>query len=301
MRLSLLFLVLASALVVENINADKLNLAPILKLGLRLVLINLKRLESVTLVPENDTWTIPVDLKNISTGSINFKNAQVYGFQTLDIAGISANDADPSNENNIIDLCVNLLFDQLGISTNYDADIGLIDEIPIYGDGKINLAVSQVILDLCLNINISPDFSQISVDDVALSLELHNSPSYITKFWKNDSFSEILSTIINTLEKIIFMWMDYEKECTSSLISPIVQYALNSILPNDIDSNLVINSTCLEESVEEVVDLYDTLKELIAAYNEGSVTNLISSINAEQVKEAMGKMEKMILEILDNE
>lgn len=52
-----------------------------------------------------------------------------------------------------------------------------------------SLALSDVIFDLCLNIDISEDFSQLSVDNVALSLQSHDSP-VSSAVWKLFIFSK---------------------------------------------------------------------------------------------------------------
>lgn len=71
------------------------------------------------------------------TGSINLKNARIYGFETLEITELDVNNIDTTDSNNVVNVYMDLLITKIGISSNYDADAGIVDAIPIYGDGEI--------------------------------------------------------------------------------------------------------------------------------------------------------------------
>ncbi|KAJ8918371.1 hypothetical protein NQ315_008065 [Exocentrus adspersus] len=300
-HLRLLILVFIIALAIQTEKADgSLSLAPILEIGVRFVLLNLKRMGSITLL-EDSTISIPESIKNISIGTIHLKSTQISGFETLTIVKIAAKDVDSTENTTKTNLCVSLLIDKIAFSTNYNADVGIIDEIPLYGLGDVKLAASDVDFSLCLNINIDEDFSDLSVDGLTLNLRLHDSPSSITGFWKSNEASDLVTAIINILEKFVCMWLDYEKDCFSCIISPVIQYVINSILPNNIDNKLDIKCSCLEEMFSKKSQIENLWNGLLQSYNEGTVISMINSVNKEHIKEGIQQIQSGVSKILYNE
>ncbi|KAJ8979914.1 hypothetical protein NQ317_005350 [Molorchus minor] len=341
MRSHLVVIVFAALFCASGVTADgELDIASLLKIGLRFVLLNIRHNGNVT-ITDNTTIELPDAIKNIScpcnyyrcvygnrspgcpgggectaagvlhptsikagpefdrqlcnlvakvllqaVGTLGLQNAHLYGFNSMDITTLTTSNLDTPDDNTKTTF--------LGISTNYDADIGILDEIPIYGDGEINLAVSNVNLGLDLNINTEADLSVVYVDEVTLTLRMHDSTSYITRFWKNDEISDYVSLGLMVLEQLICMFISYEDECFSCVTSKVLQYAMNSILPNNLDNNLVLDCACLDVLYKNKYNLSSHLERVIYLYQD----NKAPFLNEEEVQNIRGLFVDIIKDIM---
>ncbi|KAJ8933699.1 hypothetical protein NQ314_013865, partial [Rhamnusium bicolor] len=129
--------------------------------------------------------------------------------------------------------------------------------------------------------------------------------SYITRFWKNKSVSEFVTVIINILEKFVCMWMSYENECISCVLSPVVQYIVNDILPNNYENRLDIDCACLKGALGNkfgiTYNVEEKLERLIYSYYQGNITNELTNKDVNNVKDIFEVVTNSIIEILNKE
>ncbi|KAJ8951077.1 hypothetical protein NQ318_003775 [Aromia moschata] len=184
-------------------------------------LSNLKLQKEVSL-PEI-SWNLSETIESeLVLGTVQLTDLIITGFETLEsqIENIESTE-DENGDNNI---CVYVPLDYLELRTDYDADVGIADEIPLYGEGSF----SQKIEDIKFNICTFVSFANGYVDDVKVTIQYRHNPANLTGWWKNERSNAFVLQFLNVFNLMFAMWNAYEPDRTSCLISPIAQYILNN-------------------------------------------------------------------------
>ncbi|KAJ8951074.1 hypothetical protein NQ318_003772 [Aromia moschata] len=204
---------------------NQLDIAGLLEIGIRFVVLNLRKAETITLIKDSTTLVLPDSVKNVTVGSAKLENFYLYGFNTLDITSLSASNLDAPDDSSKTNLCLGLTADRLGLSTLYDADIGIINEIPVYGIGEINLALSKIKIDLCTDVYTKQNFTELYVDELSIQLQVHDSPTGLAN---GISLESILETMINSYHRGISITLT-EKEINDlkQLLKELLQIILS--------------------------------------------------------------------------
>ncbi|CAH1117973.1 unnamed protein product [Phaedon cochleariae] len=119
---------------------------------LNLLLNNLKRLETVTLIPSQD-FVLPDWLSDYDTiGSLTLKNTQIRGLDSMTLINCIAKEKTPvdasDTSNVMITMLLNLTLDRIELFTGYDIDVGILNMIPLYGIGDLNIWKEAIIVPL---------------------------------------------------------------------------------------------------------------------------------------------------------
>ncbi|KAG5877390.1 hypothetical protein JTB14_028001 [Gonioctena quinquepunctata] len=244
MNFRVILTLLTGAALVENATAS--DISGLINIGLKIILNDIKRMGD-TILSKNLPIEIPKELEELMLGSLNLKNVTLHGLGGLQFKSKATNikiDDENVSKTNVV---FNLDFNQIGLLTNYIADIGILDELPIYGDGVINLAVSKVSVGVNVSITTKSLFSLKKIEDLNIQLSFRDAPANITGIWKNDDASYFASELVTILEKLFCMWYNYEKDCIDCVLSNILEFVINLFLAFQKGNILTIKCECLKD------------------------------------------------------
>ncbi|XP_018574038.1 uncharacterized protein LOC108913057 [Anoplophora glabripennis] len=178
-------------------------------------------------------------------GTLNLTNILGTGLETItnSVQNMEATEDEDGNNN----LCVLFPAEHLELTLNYDADIGIDDELPIYGNGYLLFRLENIAFNACMFINHDENY----IDDVVVNLLYRHTPLELTGFWRNNEVSIILTRLLNIANRYIAMWNNYEPERTSCLWSPLFSYALNVWFENK-NASLDFDPLCVKEIISDV-------------------------------------------------
>ncbi|VEN52542.1 unnamed protein product [Callosobruchus maculatus] len=276
MKFSTLFPVFIAVLVCQ-VQADLITVA--VNIILTIIRKNLERDEYVGLIPDVK-FRFPDAVKDLAAGTLELKDVRLHGFKDAVKTLIATDGSDQkySIQN------VKIYFDvpQVSLEMQYDADLGFVDEIPIYGTGNIRLEISKLLLHLTTEVSISKTewLKDTTVESLKLDFGFrHSSKSEITNFWRNDTASKFLSTVINILIELFSMWFNYERECINCIASEAIMKIANKILHPDKDIDPKFTCECLKDIFKGKYKLEDTIETLISNYNNNeNITDIVTTI-----------------------
>ncbi|XP_057656086.1 uncharacterized protein LOC130893760 [Diorhabda carinulata] len=240
MGIKIIFFSVFAFLLIENCSS----ISPtILNYALNYIISKIK---GANITIPNVLITIPDPFQDVIVGYINLTNLHIYGLDTLDakanVDGLTT-DREGFNKNNITVIGI---FDNIGINTDYNLDMGILDLIPLYGAGTLNLGFKK--FDFNVN-TILYDYltlhnaSLVNLD-VGFAFRDSNKVS-ITGFWKNEEVSSFLTELFKLLEITFCMWYNYYKACIDCIFSNILEIILNLFLNADAESGIACD--CFEE------------------------------------------------------
>ncbi|CAH1989813.1 unnamed protein product [Acanthoscelides obtectus] len=278
MKFFALFFVFA-AISMSNVDADFITVA--VNIILSIVTRNMERREYVELIPKY-RYEFPKEIAVLAAGSLELKNIRLYGLKEAHKVMAAKDGAKDNSTHYVENVGIYLNVPEIFLELEYDADLGFVDEVPIYGTGNIRLQLSKLLLNLTTEVSINKQqlWKDITVEDLTLDFGFrHSSKSQITNFWRNKTVSGILSTTINILVELFSMWFNYEKECINCIVGESIQKAANEILhpKNEVDSRF--DCECLRDLFKGKYKLEKTVETLITGYNSNqSFVELVSKI-----------------------
>nr|XP_023030064.1 uncharacterized protein LOC111517989 [Leptinotarsa decemlineata] len=196
-----------------------------------------------------------------------------------------------------VNVSLALTLDKLGLDTGYDVDIGILNELPIYGVGKIKLGISRVRVEMNVMLNLKSDLSKKNISDLNLQIAFYDTPAEITGFWKNSRASQFLTGIINILEKLFCMWFTYEKDCGNCVLAKLIEFGINQYLdPKEV--NLVVDCDCLKNNK---YNLKNVLENIGNSYVHGGSEAVNKYLASEEVYNILLDLYQNISAIIVNE
>ncbi|KAJ8979917.1 hypothetical protein NQ317_005353 [Molorchus minor] len=232
-------------------------------------------------------------------GTFLLTNFTISGLDTLtsDLLNIQSTlDEDGYNY-----VCVYIPTEYLTLTTEYDADIGVADEIPLYGEGTFRYTLSDIDYNVCL----TADFDVGYVYNVVAHLLYRHNPIELTGWWRNRQATEIIEKLVNVLDMLFAMWSSYNPNHASCVISPIIQYLVNNNIEYE-NNTITFNTTCLQEILTEVnhdetsnleYKLFSTMK----TNNDDIVLDSFLDKNQYTVVDWIKSAFSYITNVLDNE
>ncbi|CAG9858339.1 unnamed protein product [Phyllotreta striolata] len=229
-------------------------LSPItIKIALGAALFKIKSMKQLTINNEL-LINVPKILEEYGVGYAKFNNLTIYGFDTMayDFDPVDLPDEGDFTVNNIP---VNLSFAEIGVRSKYYVDMGILDTIPVYGEGDFRLGFNET--NVFINLTMSDQYAQnISIRDFDLKFVMRDSnQNYIRNFWKNEVVSNFLSSLINDIEPLFCAWYDYNSECIDCILSRIIQKIADQVLYPGKHSH--IKCRCLNEVTDEMQNILD--------------------------------------------
>ncbi|KAJ8918372.1 hypothetical protein NQ315_008066 [Exocentrus adspersus] len=254
--------------------ADTIDISALqLKVYIWMFLSNLKTDQNIT-VPDV-SWTFSDNVQ----GTLSLSNVLVTGLETLTSSPDNINVTEDEDENN--NACILIPIERLQLNLDYVADIGIDNEIPIYGDGSFLFAQEKIEYTICMFIN----FNERYLDDVVFRATYRHKP--ITGFWKHSEVSLILEGLLNIINRFVAMWNVYEPERASCISTPFVSYVLNRWFGNE-NATFEFDSTCLKEILfdgTEDIDIHSIeehiLGKMLDAHANGVDDNILNQFAEE--------------------
>ncbi|CAH1105112.1 unnamed protein product [Psylliodes chrysocephalus] len=241
MQYKSIFLVLTLFVVVENCLAI---LPLFIELGIKVAMDIIKNKFNVKkdLLP----LKIPDAFTEYAIGNLDLRNFSTYGFNTLTYTDkvISLPKEGRISKENIT---INLNLAQIGLKTDYDIDIGVLDLLPVFGKGGFQIGIADINLYMNLVLN-DIGSRNLSIADLNVQLSIrHSKENYITGFWHNDAVSRFLTEAINVIEPVVCALYDYNYICIDCIISQVLEFLIN-LLVLKAHPQPHITCTCLDGS-----------------------------------------------------
>ncbi|VEN52541.1 unnamed protein product [Callosobruchus maculatus] len=222
MKFSTLFPVFIAVLVCQ-VQADLITVA--VNIILTIIRKNLERDEYVGLIPDVK-FRFPDAVKDLAAGTLELKDVRLHGFKDAVKTLIATDGSDQkySIQN------VKIYFDvpQVSLEMQYDADLGFVDEIPIYGTGNIRLEISKLLLHLTTEVSISKTewLKDTTVESLKLDFGFRHSSkdifkgkykledtieTLISNYNNNENITDIVTTIRQdvNLRRLYYNGADY--------------------------------------------------------------------------------------------
>ncbi|XP_060517775.1 uncharacterized protein LOC132696778 [Cylas formicarius] len=210
----------------STVAADVTILNDLLKIAIKYLTLSLKNAETISL------GDIPLDLDILNNadfaGEFIAGGTNIYGFDTLNL---DIKNVNLLSENGYITFRLDdLSVDKLGIEIqDYYLDIGLFNEVPLYGEGKMKFEIRNI----TLNINTAFNIEKWKFETLSALLTFRHSKVTITKFWNNEKLDGIVSNALTDMEALAAMFWDYNVECISCGIGQVVKHIFNELLTGD--------------------------------------------------------------------
>ncbi|CAG9858337.1 unnamed protein product [Phyllotreta striolata] len=289
MNLRILFITVAFLLCVQFTQSEEDYFSAFLiKIALETTLNEIKNTGHVVIFKNLHIKT-PGILDDVIMGAIGVRNVTLYGLSTLEYS--DAVDVDKEMENNvaikIYNIDVNATLEKIGLHTVYELDLNLLNELPLYGKGDIQLEVRNV--DIKTNATFN-DRNGLKLQDLDFDLTFRSSnESYVTGFWHNSNVSQFITKILNKIERYIAMLYNYHKECFKCIIKQIIKIIINHKLTKE--KLTYSRCKCLEGSA-----FIDKLQEIIIAVDSKAINNILARLK--EMLEDKEKLKKIAKEII---
>ncbi|CAG9766516.1 unnamed protein product [Ceutorhynchus assimilis] len=171
----------------------------------------------------NISEPICVDKMNLSSsndqlnGFIDVINFKLYGIKEM-----VAEKLDVSLLN--LNLNSTLYIKQLVLGTQYDADVTLLELVPLYGNGRVSVTLDDI--DICVFGKVSTK-GGISISNVTVSFNIGDGVFQVTGLLHNEDFSVLLSTIMNDN---VIPFINEHSDLISKIVSPILEKLIQAAL-----------------------------------------------------------------------
>ncbi|CAH1989815.1 unnamed protein product [Acanthoscelides obtectus] len=133
MKFFALFFVFA-AISMSNVDADFITVA--VNIILSIVTRNMERREYVELIPKY-RYEFPKEIAVLAAGSLELKNIRLYGLKEAHKVMAAKDGAKDNSTHYVENVGIYLNVPEIFLELEYDADLGFVDEVPIYGTGNI--------------------------------------------------------------------------------------------------------------------------------------------------------------------
>nr|CAH7729825.1 unnamed protein product [Callosobruchus chinensis] len=223
MKITAFFLVFISVLVCQ-VQADAITV--VVNIILTIIKKNLERDEYyVGLIPDV-VLRFPEAVKDLAAGTLELKNVRLRGFKDAEktLKAIGTKDTEYS----IQDVKVYFNAPQVSLEMQYDADLGFVDEIPIYGTGSIRLEISKFLFNFATEVSISKTqwLKDTTVESLNIDLGFRHSSKdifqgkynledtiekLITSYNRNENITDLVTTIKQdvNLRRLYYNGADY--------------------------------------------------------------------------------------------
>nr|CAI5865969.1 unnamed protein product [Callosobruchus analis] len=277
MKFSKFFFVFITVLLWQ-VQADFITV--VVNIILTIIRKNLEKGEYVGLIPDVKL-EFPKAVKYLAAGSLELKNVRLHGFKDA-VKTLTAKEGAEKTGYSVQDLEIDFNVPEVSLQMQYDADLGFVDEIPIYGTGNIRLDITKLLVNFKTEVSISKTewLKDTTVESLNLDIGFrHSSKSEITDFWRNETASKFLSTAINILLELFSMWFNYERECINCIVSEAAIKIANKILHPNKDIDPKFDCECLKDLFQGNYGLQDTIEKLISNYNGNqNITDVVTAI-----------------------
>ncbi|KAJ8951846.1 hypothetical protein NQ318_019821 [Aromia moschata] len=162
---------------------------------------------------------VPIDFGTGETlsGSLDISDVELTGLKTLLAKKISVNAITFK-----FDIALSLA--ELHLTTKYVADALLLELVPFYGDGRINVDLEDIEIEFSGKLNTS---NGTSLQDLAIVLSLGDAHFDFTGLINSAELSTIIS---NVLSDNLAKFIDTNQAIITNIISPLFQKLINDFL-----------------------------------------------------------------------
>nr|CAI5865970.1 unnamed protein product [Callosobruchus analis] len=150
MKFSKFFFVFITVLLWQ-VQADFITV--VVNIILTIIRKNLEKGEYVGLIPDVKL-EFPKAVKYLAAGSLELKNVRLHGFKDA-VKTLTAKEGAEKTGYSVQDLEIDFNVPEVSLQMQYDADLGFVDEIPIYGTGNIRLDITKLLVNFKTEVSIS--------------------------------------------------------------------------------------------------------------------------------------------------
>ncbi|XP_050306874.1 uncharacterized protein LOC126743704 [Anthonomus grandis grandis] len=166
------------------------------------------------------------------------------------------------DDNGDFQACIdNVTFPQFNFTFNYEADVGINDEIPFYGKGTYEGKMTDVQTTFCWLLASTAD----EILDFDIRVIFRHQPSFLTGVFFNNEIDGAVANLLTLAKRLLAMWNNYETECASVCLLNPVFYFMTNILIYDKDKSAELTfeeCSCIHQIIQNSHDIFGPHREV---------------------------------------